>query len=75
MKKVTPCKIEINEYFDNTVTNDNNLPEVLMNRVNAVSYTHLDVYKRQTHTNIRFRSVLSKSRDSQTKGQDCAMNW
>ena len=55
--KYLPCKIEIDNYFEDTCINNNNLPDVLMSIVNeydekmnccrTVSYTHLDVYKRQ----------------------------
>ena len=49
--KYLPVNIEIENCFDDTCLNNNNLPSVVMNEkitdLISVSYTHLDVYKRQ----------------------------
>ena len=53
--KYLPVKIASEDYFDNTCLNNNNLlyeekiTDLIMNITDgAVSYTHLDVYKRQS---------------------------
>ena len=58
-------KIESENYFDDTCLNNNNLPydekitDLILN-VTTVSYTHLDVYKRQLSICLNFYLCVSR---------------
>ena len=45
--KYLPVVVDTDDYFDDTTVDDEHIPYDVMNIVEAVSYTHLDVYKRQ----------------------------
>ena len=46
--------------FSTTSTTSDNIDDYLIENLQTVSYTHLDVYKRQTHVNPqhRYKNVL-----------------